>query len=102
MAGPAGYSIVYYAEYAPGTTDYSTLILDAQAAGADMLLAMPTTPDGIAIVKQMPNLAGNPSSSISTVLLMPLPGVKPPVPLAMVCHYSLVGITVKNSRVWQN
>jgi branched-chain amino acid transport system substrate-binding protein len=60
MAGPAGYKIVYYAEYAPGTTDYSTLILEAKAAGADMLLAMPTTPDGIAIVKQMAELGWKP------------------------------------------
>ncbi len=34
-AKPAGYDVVYYAEYAPGTTDFSTLILEAQAAGAD-------------------------------------------------------------------
>jgi len=60
MAGPAGYKVVYYAEYAPGTTDYSTLILEAQAAGADMLLAMPTTPDGIAIVKQIAELGWKP------------------------------------------
>lgn len=60
MAGPAGYEIVYYAEYAPGTTDYSTLILEAQAAGADMLLGMPTTPDGIAIVKQVAELGWKP------------------------------------------
>ena len=60
MARPAGYEVVYYAEYAPGTTDYSTLILDAQAAGADMLLGMPTTPDGIAIVKQIAELGWKP------------------------------------------
>ena len=40
-AAPAGYTVVYYAEYAPGTTDFSTLILEAQAAGAQMLLGMP-------------------------------------------------------------
>jgi branched-chain amino acid transport system substrate-binding protein len=55
-AKPAGYEVVYYAEYAPGTTDYSTLILEAKTAGAEALLAMPTTPDGIAIVKQMAEL----------------------------------------------
>ena len=59
-AAPAGYTVVYYAEYAPGTTDYSTLILEAQAAGANMLLGMPTTPDGIAIVKQMAELGWAP------------------------------------------
>jgi len=55
-AGPAGFEVVYYAEYAPGTTDYSTLILDAKAAGADILFSMPSTPDGIAIVKAMAEL----------------------------------------------
>jgi branched-chain amino acid transport system substrate-binding protein len=59
-AKPAGYEVVYYAEYAPGTTDFSTLILDAQKAGADMLLGMPTTPDGIAIVKQTAELGWKP------------------------------------------
>ena len=59
-AGPAGYEVVYYAEYAPGTTDFSTLILEAQAAEADVLLGMPTTPDGIAIVKQVAELGWKP------------------------------------------
>jgi branched-chain amino acid transport system substrate-binding protein len=59
-AGPAGYSVVYYSEYASGTTDFSTLILEAQAAGAEMLLGMPSTPDGIAIVKQMAELGWKP------------------------------------------
>jgi ABC-type branched-subunit amino acid transport system substrate-binding protein len=59
-AKPAGYDVVYYGEYAPGTTDFSTLILDAQTAGADMLLGMPSTPDGMAIVKQMSELGWSP------------------------------------------
>jgi branched-chain amino acid transport system substrate-binding protein len=60
MARPAGFEIAYYAEYAPGTTDFSTLILEAQAAGAEILLGMPTTPDGIAIVKQVAELGWKP------------------------------------------
>jgi branched-chain amino acid transport system substrate-binding protein len=59
-AKPAGYEVVYYAEYAPGTTDFTTLIQDAQAAGADMLLGMPTTPDGISIIRQMSELGWSP------------------------------------------
>lgn len=59
-AQPAGFEVVYYAEYAPGTTDYSTLILEAQTAGAEILLGMPTTPDGIAIVKQAAELGWKP------------------------------------------
>jgi branched-chain amino acid transport system substrate-binding protein len=59
-AKPAGYEVVYYGEYAPATTDFSTLILDAKAAEADMLLGMPSTPDGMAIVKQMSELGWTP------------------------------------------
>ncbi len=55
-----GYTVVYYEEYAPGTTDFSALILAAQAAGADMLLGMPNTPDGIAMVRQMSELGWTP------------------------------------------
>lgn len=63
-APPAGFEIVYYAEYAPGTTDFSTLILEAKAAGAEILLGMPTTPDGIAIVKQMSELGWTPKFTL--------------------------------------
>ena len=59
-AKPAGYDVVYYGEYAPGTTDFSSMILEAQAAGADMLLGMPSTPDGMAIMKQMSELGWAP------------------------------------------
>jgi len=52
-AGPAGYQVVYYAEYASGTKDFSTLVLAAKDAGAEILLGMPSTPDGIAIVKSL-------------------------------------------------
>jgi branched-chain amino acid transport system substrate-binding protein len=59
-AKPAGFDVVYFAEYAPGTTDFSTLILEAQKAEAEILLGMPSTPDGIAIVKQMTELGWKP------------------------------------------
>lgn len=63
-AKPAGYDVVYYAEYAPGTTDFSTLILDAKKAEADTLLGMPSTPDGMAIVKQMSELGWTPKFTL--------------------------------------
>lgn len=63
-AGPAGYKVVYYEEYAPGTTDFSTMILAAKDAGADMLLGMPSTPDGIAIVKGMSELGWAPKFTL--------------------------------------
>jgi branched-chain amino acid transport system substrate-binding protein len=59
-----GYEIVYYAEYAPRTEDYSQMILEAQAAGAEALFALPSPPDGIAIVKQMSELGWTPKFSL--------------------------------------
>lgn len=53
---PRGYEIVTNEEYAPGSTDYSALILKAKSANADVLLSMPTPPDGMAMLKQMKEL----------------------------------------------
>jgi branched-chain amino acid transport system substrate-binding protein len=52
----AGYEVVTHGEYAPGAKDYSDLVLKAKAARADLLLALPTPPDGMAIVRQMKEL----------------------------------------------
>jgi ABC-type branched-subunit amino acid transport system substrate-binding protein len=52
----AGSQIVLDEEYAPGTKDFSDVILKAKTAGADALLGMPNPPDGIAIVKQIKEL----------------------------------------------
>jgi branched-chain amino acid transport system substrate-binding protein len=59
-----GYTIAYYEEYAPGTTDFSTMILAARDAGADALFSMPTTPDGIAMVKGMSELGWTPKFTL--------------------------------------
>lgn len=58
-----GYEIVTHEEYAPGSTDYSDMILKAKAAGAETVLALPTPPDGIAIFKQMAELDFTPKFS---------------------------------------
>jgi branched-chain amino acid transport system substrate-binding protein len=55
-----GYTIVDYEEYAPGTKDYSSMITKAKNAGADMLLGMPSPPDGMAIMKQLAQLGWTP------------------------------------------
>ena len=55
-----GYTVVDYEVYAPGTKDYSAMILKAKAAGAETLLTMPGPPDGIAIWKQMIELNWTP------------------------------------------
>jgi branched-chain amino acid transport system substrate-binding protein len=59
-----GYTVVYYEQYAPGTTDFSSLILGARDAGANMLLGMPNTPDGIAIVRQVSELGWTPEFTL--------------------------------------
>src|SRR6266403_661647 len=54
-----GYQIVASGEYAPGSKDFSDLILKAKSAGAEIVLAMPSPPDGMTIVKQMKELDFN-------------------------------------------
>jgi branched-chain amino acid transport system substrate-binding protein len=56
----AGYAVVAHGEYAPGAKDFSDLILKAKAENADAVFALPTPPDGMAIVKQMHELDLNP------------------------------------------
>ncbi len=58
-----GYEVVVHEEYAPGATDFSDMILKAQAAEADAVFALPTPPDGIAIFKQMGELDYTPKFS---------------------------------------
>jgi branched-chain amino acid transport system substrate-binding protein len=58
-----GYEIVVHEEYAPGTTDYTDLILKAQEAEANMVLALPIPPDGIALYRQMGELGYTPDFS---------------------------------------
>jgi branched-chain amino acid transport system substrate-binding protein len=53
-----GYTITTY-EYAPGTTDFSSIILAAKDSGAGVLLALPNPPDGLALAKQIKELDWN-------------------------------------------
>ncbi len=46
-------------EYAPGSKDFSDLILKAKSAGAAAVFAVLTPPDGMTIVKQMKELDFN-------------------------------------------
>jgi branched-chain amino acid transport system substrate-binding protein len=50
------YQIVASGEYAPGSKDFSELILKAKSAGAETVLALPSPPDGMTLVKQMKEL----------------------------------------------
>ena len=58
-----GYTIKTY-EYAPGTTDFSSIILPAKDSGAGVLLALPNPPDGLALAKQLKELDWNPFLSM--------------------------------------
>jgi len=60
----AGYQVVVNAEYAPGSKDFSDLILKAKGAAADLVLGLPTPPDGMTIVKQMKELGLNPKMTL--------------------------------------
>jgi len=54
-----GYQTVANGEYAPGSKDFSDLILKAKSAGAEAVLSMPSPPDGMTLVKQMKELDFN-------------------------------------------
>jgi branched-chain amino acid transport system substrate-binding protein len=62
LAKKHGYQIVASGEYAPGAKDFSDLVLKAKSAGAETVLAVPSPPDGMAIVKQMKELDLNPKA----------------------------------------
>jgi branched-chain amino acid transport system substrate-binding protein len=55
-----GYQVVYNEIYAPGTTDFTDLILGAQTAEVEALLSLPTPPDGFALYQQMGELGWKP------------------------------------------
>ncbi len=57
-----GYQVVYQGEYTVGARDVSDLILRARAAGAELVLAVPTPPDAITMVRQMKELGFNPKA----------------------------------------
>ncbi|MGD2059639.1 MAG: amino acid ABC transporter substrate-binding protein, partial [Acidimicrobiia bacterium] len=55
-----GYDVVLRETYAPGSTDFTDIILQAQAADVEVLLSLPTPPDGFAIYQQMGELGWKP------------------------------------------
>jgi len=59
LAKKHGYQIVASGEYAPGSKDFSDLILKAKAASAEAVLALPSPPDGMTVAKQMKELDFN-------------------------------------------
>lgn len=61
QAQKRGYSVVADQEYAPGSKDFSPVVLAAKNAGAEVVLALPNPPDGLALAKQMKELDFNAS-----------------------------------------
>jgi len=59
-----GYQVVTNAAYAPGAKDFSDLILKAKSAEAEAVMALPSPPDGMTIIKQMKELDFNPKVNI--------------------------------------
>lgn len=57
-----GYEVVFRGEYTVGARDVSDLILRARAAGAELVLAVPTPPDTITMVRQMRELGYTPKA----------------------------------------
>ncbi|MDR7460784.1 MAG: amino acid ABC transporter substrate-binding protein, partial [Armatimonadota bacterium] len=51
-----GYEVVFRGEYTVGTRDMSDIILRAKAAGAELVLSVPTPPDGLTLIRQMKEL----------------------------------------------
>jgi branched-chain amino acid transport system substrate-binding protein len=59
-----GYEVVFHGEYAVGTTDFTDLILEAQAADVQAALSLPVPPDGIALYSQMSELGFKPDFNL--------------------------------------
>jgi branched-chain amino acid transport system substrate-binding protein len=55
-----GYALVVEKSYAVGTKDYSSLIIAAKSANAEIVIGVPTPPDGIALMRQIKELDYNP------------------------------------------
>ncbi len=60
IAKKRGYTVVAEKSYAVGTKDYSSLIIAAKSANAEIIIGVPTPPDGIAIMRQIKELDYNP------------------------------------------
>ncbi len=58
-AGPQ-YEIVYEEIYTPGQVDYSAMILKTKEADPEVVFAVPTTPDGVTLIRQSEELGFSP------------------------------------------
>jgi branched-chain amino acid transport system substrate-binding protein len=63
-AAKKGITVVYEGQYAMMAPDLSALIAGAKNSGAEVVLAFPTAPDGITMLKQMAQLGYKPKANI--------------------------------------
>lgn len=63
-AAEYGYEIVAHEEYAPGTLDFTDLILNMRDADVQLLLSLPSPPDGITLATNMAVLDWAPPVSL--------------------------------------
>ena len=63
-AAEFGYEIVAHEEYAPGTQDFTDLILAMRDADVQLLLSLPSPPDGITLFTQMAELDWTPEHAL--------------------------------------
>jgi branched-chain amino acid transport system substrate-binding protein len=59
-----GYEVVFHETYAVGTTDFTSLILAAEAAGVQAAFSLPVPPDGVALYTQMSELGFKPDFNL--------------------------------------
>ncbi len=59
-----GYEVVFHETYAVGTTDFTDLILGAEAAGVQAAFSLPVPPDGVALYTQMTELGFKPDFNL--------------------------------------
>jgi branched-chain amino acid transport system substrate-binding protein len=64
MAAKQGITVVYEGQYAMMTPDLSALITGAKNSAAEVVLAFPTAPDGITMLKQMAQLGYKPKANV--------------------------------------
>lgn len=60
-----GYEVVLHETYAPGASDFTDIIVRAQAADVQALLSLPTPPDGLNIWRQMGEQGWKPEFSLA-------------------------------------
>jgi branched-chain amino acid transport system substrate-binding protein len=92
-AAEFGYEVVAHEQYAPGTTDFSNLILAMRDADVQLLLTLPNPPDGLTLFTQMAELNWTPAHSLV---------IRAPDPPTWGQNLGVVGDFVSSMPGWHN